>query len=109
MFYDEYIYWCGQKGESPAKVAKLNGISESAPSQWKKRGFTPRYDAQKKLAAYFGVSIERLNDHTKNEEKAPGAETPRAEKLKEFIEIFYALPEEKRRAVLEYLRFLASK
>lgn len=63
MFYDEYLYWCEQKGKTPTKVAKECGISDAAPTQWKKQGFTPRVSVQQKLANYFGITIEQLNNH----------------------------------------------
>lgn len=63
MFYDEYVYWCKKKGMSPTKVAVVNGLGESAPTSWKQRALTPRYDTQKRLAEYFGITIEQLNDH----------------------------------------------
>ena len=64
MFYDELIYWCEKKGVSPNKAMNDCGISPSAPSKWKK-GLTPRMEIQQKLASYFGITIDELNDHTK--------------------------------------------
>lgn len=64
VFFDEYAYWCAQKGLSPTKVAVLNGISEATPSHWKNRGLSPRIEIQIKLANFFEISVEQLNDHT---------------------------------------------
>ena len=64
MFYDELIYWCEKKGVSPNRAMNDCDISPSAPSKWKK-GLTPRYELQKKLADYFGITIDELNDHAK--------------------------------------------
>ena len=64
MFYDEYCYWCRQKGYSPNKVAVLCGLSEAAPSQWKK-GRTPMGQTQQTIADFFSISLDELNDHTK--------------------------------------------
>ena len=66
MFYDEFLYWCEQKGVSPTKAASDCSFSTGLPTAWKKRGLSPRMEIQQKLAAYFGISIEELNDHTKS-------------------------------------------
>ena len=48
---------CDQKGVTPYRVAKDTGIGRSTFTDWKK-GRTPRADKLKKLADYFGVSVE---------------------------------------------------
>ena len=48
---------CDQKGVTPYRVAKDTGIGRSTFTDWKK-GRTPRVDKLKKLADYFGVSVE---------------------------------------------------
>lgn len=64
MFYDEFCYWCSKKGVSPSRAAIQNGINDSNVTAWKQRSLTPRYSTQVKLAEYFGITIEQLNDHT---------------------------------------------
>ena len=59
-----------------------------------------------KLAACVGVSVDELYGE---KEKAPDAEAPREKRNDEFIEIFESLPEEKQKAVLDYLRYVAGK
>lgn len=48
---------CDRKGVTPYRVAKDTGIGRSTFTDWKK-GRTPRADKLKKLADYFGVSVE---------------------------------------------------
>lgn len=48
---------CDKKGVTPYRVAKDTGIGRSTFTDWKK-GRTPRADKLKKLADYFGVSVE---------------------------------------------------
>ena len=66
VFYDELVYWCNQNGVSPTRAAVDCGLAESAPSHWKRKGFTPRREALEKLADYFGITIDELLDHTKS-------------------------------------------
>ena len=66
VFYDEYCYWCAQIRMTPNKVAKICGIPDSSPPQWRKRGSTPNGQTLEKLAAFFGITIDELLDHTKS-------------------------------------------
>lgn len=65
MFYDEFVYWCSQKGVSPTKAAADCSLSTGLPTAWKKRGLSPRIEIQQRLAEYFGITLDELNDHTK--------------------------------------------
>lgn len=63
-FYENLKYWCDKKGISPNRACLDNGLSEAVATRWKKDGYSPRYSTQVKLAEYFGITIEQLNDHT---------------------------------------------
>lgn len=47
-------------GVSAYKVAKETGVTQSTLSDWKRGRSTPKTENMKKLADYFGVSIEYL-------------------------------------------------
>lgn len=47
-----------EKGVSDYRVAKETGISSSSFPNWKAGRYQPKSDKLKKLADYFGVSIE---------------------------------------------------
>lgn len=47
-------------GVTPYKVSKETGISQSTLSDWKKGKITPKSDTMKKIADYFGVSVDYL-------------------------------------------------
>ncbi len=47
-------------GVTAYKVSKATGISQSSLSDWKKGKVTPKTENMKKIADYFGVSIEYL-------------------------------------------------
>lgn len=47
-------------GVSSYKVSKETGVSQSTLSDWKLGKITPKSDTMKKLADYFGVSVDYL-------------------------------------------------
>ena len=49
-----------EKGVTTAEVSKATGIRQSTFSNWKSRNGNLSLDNAKKLAEYFGVSIEEL-------------------------------------------------
>ncbi len=59
LFYENYVKYCKQIGKSKTEVAKQIGKSSKSVTGWK-NGAIPRNDTQKKLADYFGISIEEL-------------------------------------------------
>lgn len=59
-FYQRFEIFCEKKGISPTRAAKDNGITQQAVSLWKQRGSTPKADTLRKLADYFGVSVDSL-------------------------------------------------
>lgn len=59
MFYDNFSLLCSQRNVSPSAVMKAIGLNKSSASYWKK-GTIPSSDTLKKLADYFGVSLDYL-------------------------------------------------
>lgn len=58
-------------GVSAYKVAKETGVTQSTLSDWKRGRSTPKSENMKKLADYFGVSIDYLmtgKEETSNKE-----------------------------------------
>ena len=68
MFWTIFVKLCALKGLSPNKVAKELHIASGTVSEWKK-GRTPQNATLKKIADYFGVSVEYLKGET--DEKGP--------------------------------------
>ena len=60
MFYDRFYKLCQDSNVTPTQVARNLDIRQSTVSMWKKQGTTPKYDTTKKLADYFGVSVDYL-------------------------------------------------
>ena len=57
--FERYLKLCKKKGVTSYRVAKDTGISQVALSDWKSGGTkTPSVGVLKKLAKYFGVTID---------------------------------------------------
>lgn len=56
--YERYAALRDKAGVSDYKVSQDTGIATATLSQWKLGTYTPKVDKLKKLADYFGVSIE---------------------------------------------------
>lgn len=59
-FYDAFEQLCGEKGVTPTRAARDNGLKQQSVSSWKTRGSTPKAETVQKLADYFGVSVGHL-------------------------------------------------
>lgn len=59
MFWNKFVELCNQKGVSPNFVARELGITSGTVTSWKKGG-TPRDTTLRKIADYFGVSVDYL-------------------------------------------------
>ena len=57
MFWNNFLAECAKKGKSPAVVAEELGFSNSATTCWK-NGSLPRMSSRKKIADYFGITVE---------------------------------------------------
>lgn len=62
VFYKKLIELCKQKGVSRSQMADDIGISRSAPQGWAEKGAVPRLGTIKKIADYFGVSVDYFSD-----------------------------------------------
>lgn len=73
-------------GVSAYKVSKATGVTQSTLSDWKRGRSTPKSENMKKLADYFGVSIDYLMTGKEPEDKEPQLK-PRDEKdIKNILE-----------------------
>lgn len=59
MFWDNLKILCAEKGISVAKLCSLLNLSNSTSTKWKK-GSVPNNSTLKKIADYFGVSVDYL-------------------------------------------------
>lgn len=59
--YEIFEQLLKEKGIKAADVTRATGISSTVFSEWKKGKSTPKADKRKKIAEYFGVSLEYLD------------------------------------------------
>ena len=64
--YDIFEKLCEERNVTPYRVCKETGLTTSTISNWKAGRYTPKQDKMKKIAEYFGVTVDYL---MKGEEK----------------------------------------
>lgn len=67
MFYDNFVALCASANKTPAHVGRELGIDKSTISCWKARKTNPSDVNAKKIANYFGVTVEELMGESKGE------------------------------------------
>ena len=72
-------------GVSAYKVAKETGVTQSTLSDWKRGRSTPKSENMKKLADYFGVSIDYLMTGKEEGEKEPKLKPKDEKEIKEIL------------------------
>ena len=65
-FYQKVVALCSEKGISRSKMADDIGISRSVPIKWENSNSIPRASTIKKIADYFGVTVEYLKSEDDN-------------------------------------------
>ena len=58
--YERYAELRDKKGVTDYKVAQECGIGRATLSEWKSGNYTPKIDKLRKIAEYFGVSVDYL-------------------------------------------------
>ena len=64
MFWDNFVFYCNQKGVAPNVAAAAVGVKSSGTVTGWKNGAIPRQSVLKKLADYFEISVEMLVNAT---------------------------------------------
>lgn len=59
MFWDNFVKQCEAVEKSPSIVSEELGFNRSAVTAWK-NGVLPRVASRKKIADYFGITVEEL-------------------------------------------------
>lgn len=75
--YEIFVALLEQKGCKASDVAKATGIHPSTFSDWKKGKSVPKPDKLKKIAEFFGVSVDYLLGVQTNEQHYVDDETAR--------------------------------
>lgn len=79
-FYEKYLQLCVAHGEKPTAVAKKIGLSNAAPSGWKK-GKAPSDATRQSIAAYFEIPVDALDEDPAQKEKPNALDGIELEKL----------------------------
>lgn len=69
--YDRYKAIRDSRNVKDSQVAKETGITKSTFSEWKSGKYTPKQEKLKKIADYFGVTINYLMTGTDDNEEQP--------------------------------------
>ena len=99
MFWNNFLAQCAKKGKSPAVVAEELGFSNSATTCWK-NGSLPRMSSRKKLADYFGVTVDELM----GTKKEPAGMGELDKQMQEIVGLLNSATPEQRNAVETLLR-----
>ena len=71
LFFKRLLALCDEFGTNPTNVAKLSGISTSAPTRWRNEDSIPQGKTLQKLADYFGVTTDYLLGYESEEPAKP--------------------------------------
>lgn len=77
MFYDIVNNLCKKRKTTITRMAEEIGLSNAAPTSWRK-GSVPKLSTVQKISAYFDVSVEYLLG-TETERKEENKKTPTPE------------------------------
>lgn len=105
MFWSTYVELCNAVNKAPNKVAAELGITSGTATKWK-NGAVPQDRTIKKIADYFGVTVEYLKGETDIKNPAAGDDSGME---KELVRLFNLVPEEHRDEAIRYLRFLSDQ
>lgn len=59
MFWESFVELCNKRKKTPSQVVKELDIAAGSVTKWK-NGSVPRGETLRKLAWYFGVSVDEL-------------------------------------------------
>lgn len=59
MFYERLVALCAEKNTNPTALCDAIGLAQSAATRWK-QGSVPRDTTLRKIADYFGVTVDDL-------------------------------------------------
>ena len=102
MFWLNYTDLCSNIGKSPNAVAKELSLSSGSVTSWK-NGSVPHFPTLKKIADYFGVTVDDLLRPVEKTEQPTVTDELSAEK-KALIDFALGVPEEKAKQVLRVLK-----
>ena len=104
MFYENFDALCTKSGKSKSEVTEAIGLTAKSCTGWK-NGAVPRNGTLKKIADYFGISVEELM----GTKKEPAGEGELTEDMKEILEYAQKMGPEERKAFITLLKSNSKK
>ncbi len=104
-FYERVKRLCELRGISVSKLTDDLGFSKSAGTTWKTSSGSPRPGTIKKIADYFGITIDEL----KEDGIISNTEKPLTDNEKEMLRLFSKLGIVDQSRVIVYAAELANK
>ena len=83
-FYENYLALCEKVGKSPSRVALEIPLSKPTVTRWSNGGGITDATARK-VANYFGVTVEELMGEGIKKERPADGEAPDQDKLLEIV------------------------
>ena len=100
-FYNIYISLCANKKVSPSRVAEEIGLTRTTANGWKK-GKKPSDVSLRKIADYFGVTVDYLLGN-EEQEKTPAPMTEREKLVAGIMEFVQNMDDEKLKSFYEFI------
>ena len=112
--YEIYQKLLDEKGLKNSDVSRATGISNMTLSDWKNGNTKPKTDTMKKIANFFGVSVDYLMEGKESEFTIEMAETDVAlsnmnNRLKLYALKLADLPKEKQEQIISLIDMLEEK
>lgn len=104
MFYENFAMYCKKLGKSESAVAKAIGRDSKTVTGWRK-GAVPYNSTLKKLADYFGVTVEDLLTN----KKEPAGKGGLDEQMQMIVDLLNGATQEERDAVETLLKSKVKK
>lgn len=102
MFWENFVDLCNKNGISPTALCEALGYSNATATKWRK-GAMPRPATVQKISDHFNVSVDYLLG---TEKEKPSLAPDLTDEEKALLELFRAIPAEKKSLVLDLLKSL---
>lgn len=104
MFWENFVRQCEKLEKSPTTVVEELGFKRPAVTSWK-NGALPQVKNRKKIADYFGISVDELME-TKKE---PAGKGGLDEQMQMIVDLLNGATQEERDAVETLLKSKVKK
>jgi hypothetical protein len=104
LFWENFVTQCEKLEKSPTTVVEELGFKRPAVTSWK-NGALPQVKNRKKIADYFGITVEELM----GTKKEPAGEGELTEDMKEILEYAQKMGPEERKAFITLLKSNSKK